>query len=150
MVRHAKVRVNCSIFTPMPQTKLERAPMEPLDSLRAKLDVLKRGLKKAGAHASLPEVEPVYVEAALRHADQEAGKVVERVWRLGGQDGHRAERADLSRWLQAFQECGIEPAAYAQRPPGADARLPWSHLDFRASDPPGTHTPREPAVAAKL
>ncbi|NLG93320.1 MAG: B12-binding domain-containing radical SAM protein, partial [Clostridiales bacterium] len=35
----------------------------------------------------------------------------------------------LKKWLEAFQNCGIDPAFYANRRRSFDEVLPWDHID---------------------
>jgi hypothetical protein len=36
----------------------------------------------------------------------------------------------LTKWLEVFEECGIDPAFYANRRRSFDEILPWDHLDY--------------------
>ena len=63
--KRPRVRVAVSIFTPKPHTLLQRVGQETSESLEEKLDLLRLGLKKAGAPAPLPEPAPSLVEAVL-------------------------------------------------------------------------------------
>ena len=44
------------------------------------------------------------------------------------------EQLHFDRWLQAFQEVGLDPRDYAQRWLDPEAPLPWSHLSPGVDD----------------
>jgi hypothetical protein len=43
------------------------------------------------------------------------------------------DQFDFSKWMEAFEECGIDPAFYANRRRSFDEILPWDHLDYGVS-----------------
>ena len=36
----------------------------------------------------------------------------------------------LTKWLEIFDECGIDPSFYANRKRSFDETLPWDHIDY--------------------
>ena len=143
-----RVRVALSIFIPRPHTSLQREAQEALESLEAKLDLLKRGLKKAGALVSLSQTEPGLIEAALAAGDRRLSKVIHRAWQLGCSFDGWSQRFDYAKWPQAFEECDLSPAFYAHRLRADGELLPWAHLDFSGASQPGAggrKSARQPA-----
>ena len=57
------------------------------------------------------------------------GAVLKRAWEKGCVlDGwNETFRYDL--WMEAFRECGIDPAFYAHRERKKEEILPWDHID---------------------
>ncbi|MBT9163358.1 MAG: hypothetical protein DDT24_00264 [Chloroflexi bacterium] len=55
-----------------------------------------------------------------------------RAWQLGCLFDAWSDIFDYEKWLQAFDECGIDPKAYV-RERSLDEILPWSHIDTGVS-----------------
>jgi radical SAM-linked protein len=55
-------------------------------------------------------------------------QVVRRAWELGARLDGWDEWFDLSRWLRAFEDCGLDPAFYANREREEDEVFPFDHL----------------------
>src|SRR5699024_2425068 len=54
--------------------------------------------------------------------------VIEGAWRRGSRLDGWDECFDLNRWLDAFEECGVDPAFYANRELGENEITPWDHI----------------------
>jgi len=55
-------------------------------------------------------------------------QVIYRAWRAGSQFDAWQESYKIERWLQAFADCGLDPAFYSHRERSQDEILPWSHI----------------------
>jgi hypothetical protein len=53
---------------------------------------------------------------------------IELVFRRGGRLDAWSDWFSFQRWMDAFRDCGIDPAFYANREIPADAVLPWDHI----------------------
>ena len=56
------------------------------------------------------------------------GKVLEAVWRKGATLDAWEEYFSFDRWQEAFAECGVDPAFYANRIREKDEIMPWSMI----------------------
>ncbi len=65
--------------------------------------------------------EGSYLEGILARGDRRLGRVLERAYRLGCRMDGWSEFFSLERWMQAFQEEGLDPNFYALRKRGAVA-----------------------------
>ena len=68
------------------------------------------------------------LEAAISRGDRRVGRVIHRAWQLGCTFDAWSEHFKYEHWLQAFHECDLDPAFYAQREHALDEILPWSHI----------------------
>ena len=75
-----------------------------------------------------------FLEAVLARGDRRLGKVLELAFRKGAHLDAWSEYFDLSRWEEAFAECGLDPAFYANRERSRDEILPWSVISCYVSD----------------
>ena len=56
--------------------------------------------------------------------------MIERAWQLGSKFDSWSECFHYEIWEQAMQECGADPAFYANRNRAYDEIFPWDHLDY--------------------
>lgn len=61
--------------------------------------------------------------------DRRMADVLYRAWELGCLLDGWTEHFHYDLWLQAFADCGLDPAFYAHRQRGMDEVLPWDHID---------------------
>jgi len=98
------------------------------DSLASKQQLLRRGLQKAGANPSWHDPRVSLIEGVMSRGDRNLGKVIHRAWQLGCSFDAWSDIFDYEKWMQAFDECGIDPKTYV-RERSLDEVLPWSHID---------------------
>lgn len=124
-----QVRISLSTFIPKPHTPFQWVAQDSEDSLNAKHEVLKAGLRRKGSRLSWRDPEVSRLEAALSRGDRRLGKVIYDAWRAGSTFDAWDERFNYRNWLDAFQKNGLEPAFYAQRERSLEEILPWAHID---------------------
>ena len=76
-----------------------------------------------------------FLEAVLARGDRRMGKVLETAWRKGAHLDAWEEYFSLDRWLEAFDECGLDPHFYAN--PVSYTHLPPSRRWGRRPSPAG-------------
>jgi len=131
--RPFQVRVSASAFVPKAHTPFQWVSQNTEEELRAKVDVLRRGLKRSGAHLSWQEPRVSLLEGVLTRGDRRLAKVIHRAWQLGCTFDAWSERFDYEKWLRAFEDSGLDPAFYAHRQRALDEILPWAHIDVGVS-----------------
>ena len=70
----------------------------------------------------------------LARGDRRLGRVLEAAFRKGARLDAWSDNFDLGRWLEAFGECGLDPAFYACRERSREEVLPWSMISCHVSD----------------
>ncbi len=99
-----------SPFVAKRNTPMDGAPFEPIPSIEAKLDRMRRGLRgKAEVRAT--SARWAWVEYKLTEGGEEAGLAAMDAWREGG---------GFAAWKRAFRERGVRPRDTRR---GADGRL---------------------------
>ena len=58
---------------------------------------------------------------------------MEAAWKKGCRFDGWDDQFRFDLWSEAFEECGIDPAFYANRRREYDEVLPWDHLDYGVS-----------------
>ena len=73
------------------------------------------------------------LEPVLARGDRRLCKAVYTAWKKGCTLDSWDEHFRFDLWLEAFEECGIDIAFYANRRRSYDEVMPWSHLDYLIS-----------------
>ena len=63
----------------------------------------------------------------IEPADRE---VMEEAWKRGFHFDGWSDCFSMEKWMEIFQNLGIDPAFYANRRRSFDEVLPWDHLDY--------------------
>jgi radical SAM-linked protein len=100
--------------------------MEPLQE---KQDYLKRRLREVRVSYKWHNVRSSFLEAVFSLGDRSLSRAVQRGYELGCRLDGWTEHLKFDRWMQAFDETGIDPRAIANRPRNPDEPLPWDHID---------------------
>jgi len=130
----ARVRVSTSTFIPKPHSPFQWARQSTAEDLAPKLELLRRGCKRAGVEFTWEDPEGSLLEAVLSRGDRRLGRAILRAWQLGCRFDAWHEHLDWGKWQQALAECDLEAAFYAHREPGLFEKLPWSHIDVGVSE----------------
>ncbi|MCL0047411.1 TIGR03960 family B12-binding radical SAM protein, partial [Thermodesulfovibrionales bacterium] len=126
------IRVSVATFVPKPHTPFQWVAQNPEEELVSKHQVLRRGLQKAGASLSWHDPRVSLLEGVMSRGDRRLGKVIRRAWQLGCLFDAWSDISNYEKWIQAFDECGIDPKTYV-RERSLDEVLPWSHIDTGVS-----------------
>jgi len=131
--RRLNIKVSASAFVPKAHTPFQWVQQRAEAELEDKIELLRSGLKKAGVRLSWQDPRMSLLEGAMARGDRRISKVIHRAWQLGSTFDAWSERFDYFRWLQAFEECDLNPAFYTHRERHLDETLPWSHIDVGVS-----------------
>lgn len=124
----AKVHAGVSTFVPKPHTPFQWVPVDQIDQIRAKQDLLKRELRNPNLKLSWTQPEDTLLEAWLSRGDRRLGQVIYRAWQLGAKFDAWQDQYRYATWIQAFSEAGLTPEFYSHRQRDLDEVLPWGHI----------------------
>lgn len=127
------LRVTCSasVFVPKPFTPFQWCAQDTLAVVKAKQQELRRLLSAVRGvtfHWHDPSVS--LLEACFAAGNRRLSDVLYRAWELGCKLDGWNEHFRFDLWMQAFADCGLDPAFYANRQRGALERLPWDFIDI--------------------
>lgn len=128
--KKASVNVGVSTFIPKPQTPFQWEPMDTLEAVYEKQDLLKREMREHGLRLRWNDPLESYYEGFLARGDRRVAEVVERAWRKGAKFDAWQEHFDLDQWREAFAEEGLEMDFYTHRKRPIDEVFPWEHIDI--------------------
>lgn len=123
-----RVAVSVSTFVPKAHTPFQWEAQIPLAEVRRRQQVLRDHMPHKGVELSYHDADVSFLEGTLARGGREVADVVEAAWRLGARFDAWTEEYSLTRWLEAFEECGIDPTTIANRERALDERLPWDHI----------------------
>jgi radical SAM family uncharacterized protein len=130
--KRPNIRVSASTFISKPHTPFQWAAQIPQDELTQKHQILRSGLKRTGASLSWHDPRVSLLEGVMSRGDSRLGEVIHRAWQLGCAFDAWSDLFDFQKWMQAFDECHIDPMSYV-RERSLDEILPWSYISTGVS-----------------
>jgi radical SAM family uncharacterized protein len=124
----ARVHAGVSTFIPKPHTPFQWVACDSVDQVREKQDLLRRSLRGSGFKLTWTDPATTQHEAWLSRGDRRTGQLIYRAWQLGSKFDAWQENFHVDLWLQAFQDCGLNPDFYSHRDRPLDEILPWQHI----------------------
>lgn len=126
--RGVRINVGISIFVPKAQTPFQWLGQISAQEAERRKQLLMDSLKIKNVTYSVHNYQTSFLEAVFARGDRRLAPVLERAWRLGCRLDGWDENFDFEAWMQAFRDCGVDPAFYANRQLGEDELLPWDHI----------------------
>src|SRR5207249_3225648 len=113
-----KLTLSVASFVPKPWTPFQWAPFDGAESLSAKLETIKRGVRTFSNVRVLHEnPREAALQALLARGDRRVGDFLELAARLEGE------------WRRALREWTGDADFYTTRARSVSERLPWDHFD---------------------
>ena len=124
-----RVTVSTSVFVPKPFTPFQWAAQDTIETVLKKQEHLKRVLNIKGVTFHWHEPYVSFLEACFARGDRRLGAVLKKAYEKGCILDGWNETFRFDRWMDAFRECGLDPAFYANRERSGEEILPWDHID---------------------
>ena len=124
----ASLNVSVSTFVPKPHTPFQWAPQLSREAVEERLEYLRRKFNRPGLRLKWHHPGHSLLEAVFARGDRRLGDVLLRAWELGARFDGWTEKFREDIWQQAFADCGLDSAFYAQRERDHAEVLPWDHL----------------------
>ena len=126
--RGVRITVSTSWFVPKPHTAFQWEPQISKEEYERRVALLREAIKTKTVTYNWHDSDTSFLEAVLARGDRRVGKVLETAWRKGAKLDAWEEYFSLERWLEAFEECGVDPHFYANRQREREERMPWSMI----------------------
>ena len=127
------VSISCATFIPKPFTPFQFEPQDDFATIEAKQKHLRDCIKTRKISVSLHNSGTSLIEAVLARGDRRLCDVIYKAWEKGCKFDGWDEYFNYEKWLEAFDECGLDPAFYANRKREYDENLPWDFIDIGVS-----------------
>lgn len=125
-----QISISCATFVPKPFTPFQFEPQDTREEIERKQKLLLSSVKTKKIRVSYHDCNVSLLEAVLAKGDRRLCDVIYTAWKKGCKFDSWSEYYRFDLWLEAFAECGVDPAFYANRRFEYDEILPWDHLDY--------------------
>ena len=132
--RGVRITVSTSWFVPKPFTAFQWEPQISREEYERRVKLLREAITAKAVTYNWHDGDTSFLEAVLARGDRRLGRVLERVHQKGGRLDAWSDYFSLDRWMEAFAECGIDPAFYANRERAREEILSWSMISCYVSD----------------
>ena len=126
--RGVRITVSTSWFVPKPHTAFQWEPQISKEEYERRVALLREAIKTKTVTYNWHDSDTSFLEAVLARGDRRMCKVLETAWRKGSKLDAWEEYFSLDRWLEAFEECGLDPHFYANRTRSLDEKMPWDMI----------------------
>nr|WP_243108461.1 TIGR03960 family B12-binding radical SAM protein [Maliibacterium massiliense] len=124
-----RVTASTSNFVPKAHTPFQWCGQDSIALLHEKQQYLRQALKRRGITYNWHEAYLSRMEAAFALGDRRLADVLEAAHRRGCRFDGWDEHFSYEKWCQAFDDCGLDIAFFANRARDLDEMLPWDHID---------------------
>lgn len=130
--RSVEVRASLACFVPKAHTPFQWRPQNSVSELESKRSYLQQR-KVRNIKLSFHDSGTSMLEGVIARGDRRLGEVIYRAWQKGCKFDGWSEYFTLSNWLEAFNECAIDPAFYTERNRAREEIFPWDFIDTGVS-----------------
>lgn len=134
--RHGKCQITASssFFVPKPFTPFQWTPMCTAEEYVRRAAIVKHEFQEQLNRKSLKynwhDAEVTVLEGVFARGDRRIGQVIEEAYRLGCLYDSWTETFDNEKWMQAFENTGIDPEFYTLRERETSELLPWDFIEI--------------------
>lgn len=128
--KSVSVSVSLASLVPKPFTPFQWEPQDKPDTLIDKQNYLISCVKTRKVNVSRHVPWTSFLEGVFSRGDRRLGAVIETAWRKGCHFDSWDECLDRDKWMESFEETGIDPFFYTARKRDFSEVLPWDHIDY--------------------
>lgn len=128
-----RVTLSASCFVPKPFTPLQWMAQDSVDTFRENIRFIQSKIKNRKLTFQYHDPQTSYMEAVVSRGDRRLADVIEKAYHLGACFDGWKDYFKPEIWMQAFEECGVDPDFYARRERSKDEVLPWDFIDAGVS-----------------
>ena len=129
-----QITTSTSFFIPKPFTPFQWAKMYTNEEYIAKAAVVKHAFQEQLNRKSLKyhwhDAEVTVLEGVLARGDRRVGRVIREAYRLGCLYDSWGDLFDNDKWMQAFEDTGVDIGFYNLRERSLDETFPWDFIDI--------------------
>lgn len=128
--RSVTVTISVAVFVPKPFTPFQFEPQITREEMLRRQYHLRDALTTRKITLNWHDNKTSFLEGVFARGDRRVGRVIEAALNKGCHFDSWDECFELEKWLEAFEECEIDPAFYANRARSFEEVNPWDHLDY--------------------
>jgi hypothetical protein len=118
---------------PKPFTPFQWAGQNSYEEFMDKHRIVKKSIWRKQVKYSHHDAKLSVIEGVVARGDRKTVQAIIKAWALGARFDGWTEHFKYDVWAQAFEECGLSMAFYAQRQRAYTEILPWDHLSVGVS-----------------
>ena len=127
------VTVSAACFVPKPFTPFQWIGQNSIDEFYTKIKLLRDNIKDRKVTFNYHDPRLSYLEAVLARGDRKVGRVLIKAWEKGCKFDGWSDLFKYEKWMEAFEEAGIDGDFYALRHRKYEEILPWDFIDVGVS-----------------
>ena len=128
--KSVRVTVSASSFVPKPFTPFQWEPQDTIPVLHEKQRHIRESITSKKIQFNYHDADTSFLEAVFARGDRRLCRVMALACERGFHFDGWNDCFSLEKWLGLFEECGVDPAFYANRRRSFDELLPWDHIDY--------------------
>ena len=129
--RGITLTVSTAFFVPKAFTPFQWESQDTIEMMREKSAYLNSFLGKSRkVKYNWHDTNLSSIEGIIARGDRKVSNVIYKAWEKGCKFDSWNQFFDYEKWMQAFEECNIEPSFYNNRVREYDEILPWDFIDI--------------------
>jgi radical SAM family uncharacterized protein len=128
--KNINITVSSSSFVPKPFTAFQWVAQDSRDDIIYKQHVIKDSIKSRRIKYNYHDNKTSYLEGVFARGDRRLCPVIIRAVEKGCKFDGWSDYFDFDKWMEAFDELGIDPDFYTNRERPYEEVLPWDHIDI--------------------
>ena len=147
--RGVRITLSTSMFIPKPFSPFQWEAQVSIEEYMRRVTLLRESITARNVTYNWHDAKTSLIEAVLSRGDRRISDAIEMVYRNGGGLDAWSDYFSFERWMDAFEQCGIDPYFYACRERKFEEVLPWDTIDVGVRKAHLWHE-KEMAYASKL
>ncbi len=128
--KNINITISASSFVPKPFTAFQWTAMNTREELIRKQRLIKENVPSKRIRYTYHDNKTSYLEGVFARGDRRLCKAIITAVKRGCKFDAWGEFFDFDKWIEAIEECGLDPDFYAARERSYDEVLPWDHIDI--------------------
>ncbi|MCP4120038.1 MAG: TIGR03960 family B12-binding radical SAM protein, partial [Desulfobacteraceae bacterium] len=128
------INLSFATFIPKAHTPFQRCAQISTQQSVDNLNFLKKNLRHPGINLKWQDPKMSLLEGVWARGDRRLTKVLVTAWEKGCRQDGWSDMFDFDRWMEAFEETGVDPDFFTTREREPNEPLPWDHIDCGVSD----------------
>lgn len=124
-----RITVSSSSFIPKPFTPFCWEPQDSIETIQHKQKILGDNIHSKVIQYHYHDSKTSRLEGIFARGDRRLSRVLYTAWKKGCKMDGWTEFFRYDTWLEAFEECGIDPDFYTARTRSYEEVFPWDHID---------------------
>lgn len=124
------VTISTACFVPKPFTPFQWFGQNTKEEFAEKQQFLKGKITTRKVNYNYHDSKTSFLEAVFARGDRRLCRVLEQALSKGCKFDSWDSELKFDAWMETMEECGLDPAFYANRRRELTEVLPWDHLDY--------------------